>query len=131
MKKTRAKKPLAARKAALACAAAAEEKKADDLVVLDMRKLSSIADFFVVCSGTSDRQVKAVAEGVIDSLTAAGTRCFHSEGWGDCTWVVLDFVDVIVHVFQREARERFQIERLWGDAKQVARAPSRARAGRG
>lgn len=120
MRTPRAKKPLTARGAALACAKAAAEKKADDTVVMDLRRLSSIADYFVVCGGASDRQVKAIAEGVIDALSAAGTRCFHSEGWGDCTWIVLDFVDVIVHVFQEEARERFQIERLWGDAKRVA-----------
>lgn len=117
MRKPRAKKPPAAKKIALACAAAAEEKKAGGIVVMDMREVSSIADYFVICDGTSDRHVKAIAEGVIDGLSEAGTRCYHSEGWGDCSWIVLDFADVIVHVFLKEARERYQIERLWGDAK--------------
>lgn len=119
MRKPRAKKAPAAKRIALACAKAAGEKQARDIVVLDIRKVSSIADYFVVCGAASDRQVKAVAEGVIDGLSALGTRCCHSEGWRDCTWIVLDFVDVIFHVFQEEARERFGIERLWGDAARV------------
>ncbi|MEI6634541.1 MAG: ribosome silencing factor [Chlamydiota bacterium] len=119
MRKPRAKKPPAAKRVALACAKAAEGKQAGGIVILDMREISSIADYFVICGGSSDRQVKAIADGVIDELSASGARCFHSEGWRDCSWVVLDFADVIVHVFQEEARERFQIERLWGDAKKV------------
>lgn len=127
MRKPRAKKPSTAKNIALACAKAAEEKQAGEIVILDMRKLSSISDYFVICSGASDRQVKAIAEGVIDALSPEGTRCYHSEGWRDCTWIVLDFVDVIVHVFQEEARERFQIERLWGDAKRVETPQSKAK----
>jgi len=115
----RAGKTPAAKKIALACAKAAGEKQARDIVVLDIRKVSSIADYFVICGAASDRQVKAVAEGVIDAIAALGTRCYHSDGWRDCTWIVLDFVDVIFHVFQDEARERFGIERLWGDAARV------------
>lgn len=121
MRKPRAGKPPAAKRIALACAAAAEDKKAGGIVVMDMRKVSTIADYFVVCDGTSDRHVKAIAEGVIKGVEDAGARCYHSEGWGDASWVVLDFADVIAHVFLRETRDRYQIERLWGDAKRVKR----------
>jgi len=130
LKKPRAKKPPAAKKIALACAKAAEEKQAVGIIILDMREISSIADYFVICGGSSDRQVKAIADGVIAELAASGTRCFHSEGWRDCSWLVLDFADVIVHVFQEEARERFQIERLWGDAKKVVKKQSPSTAGK-
>lgn len=113
---TQAKGMREGRLRAMACVRAAEGKKARDCVVLDMRKISSIADYFVICSGDSSRQVKAIADGVMEDLKTSGTRCWHSEGWSESGWIVLDFGDVIVHVFQDNVRTYYQIERLWGDA---------------
>jgi len=112
---------------ALACVRAAEDRKARNCVLLDMRKISSIADYFVICSGDSNRQVKGIAEAVLEALKDAGVRCWHSEGWGESMWIVLDFGDVIVHVFQDEVRNYYKIERLWGDAKTVQSRKSKAK----
>jgi ribosome-associated protein len=104
---------------ALACAREAAEKKAENILVLDMRAISSIADYFVICSGSSTRQVKAIAESIVEEARGGGACCSHSEGWADGYWIVLDFTDVIVHVFHDDARRYYHIERLWGDAKTV------------
>ncbi len=104
---------------ALVCAREAAEKKANDVMVLDMRAISSIADYFVICSGSSTRQVKAIADSIVEAAGGGGARCFHSEGLQDGYWIVLDFSDVIVHVFHADARQYYRIERLWGDAEAV------------
>jgi ribosome-associated protein len=91
-------------------------KKATDVILMDLRKLNGPADFFVVCSTDSDTQVKAVAEGIRRGSEELGARMWHSEGLKALSWVLLDFVDVVVHVFHREARGFYAIERLWGDA---------------
>jgi len=95
---------------------ALEERKALDGVVLDLRGLSEAADYFVVCSGTSDTHVRGMAESVVERLTAAGQRLHHVEGLAQGRWVLLDYVDVVVHIFHPAAREFYQLERLWGDA---------------
>lgn len=111
---------------ALACAREAAEKKAENILVLDMRAISSIADYFVICSGASTRQVKAIAESIVEEAKGGGARCWHSEGWADGYWIVIDFSDVIVHVFHDDARRYYHIERLWGDAKTVTRHTPKA-----
>ncbi|MCX6356648.1 MAG: ribosome silencing factor [Candidatus Aureabacteria bacterium] len=98
---------------------AAEEKKSHDCIALDIRKISVVADYFVICTGDSQRQVKAIAEGMIESLKVKGVRCWHSEGWSESSWIVLDFGDVIAHVFLNQVRDYYQLERLWGDAATV------------
>jgi ribosome-associated protein len=123
MRKKELKSAPAGRRLALACARDAAEKKAERILILDMRAISSIADYFVICSGNSPRHVKAIAEFVVEEAGADGARCLHSEGWADSRWIVLDFCDVIVHVFHDEARRYYQIERLWGDARQVRQGP--------
>ena len=116
MAKTRKAKALSGSSLAMACATEANDKKAGDVVVLDMRGISSITDYFVICSGTSDRQVKAIADAVREGVKKRGSRCFHCEGLTDASWIVLDFGDVIAHIFLEETRSYYNLERLWGDA---------------
>jgi ribosome-associated protein len=91
-------------------------KKASDVVIMDLRKLTDMADFFVVCSADSDTQVKAIADAVADGAEKFNSPPWHQEGLTHRQWVLLDFVDVVVHVFHREARRYYAIEKLWGDA---------------
>jgi ribosome-associated protein len=95
---------------------ACADLKAVDGVVLDLRKLSDAADFFVVVSGTSDTHVRAIAEHVVEALWEHGARAHHVEGLAGGRWVLLDFVDLVVHVFHPTLREFYQLEGLWGDA---------------
>lgn len=92
------------------------EKKAEDTVLLDLRRISPIADFFVVCSGTSDVQVKAIADSVIEGCQKAGIEIYNVEGYESLNWVLIDLIDVVLHVFQPATRNYYQLERLWGDA---------------
>lgn len=97
-------------------AAAAREKKAEEIVALDLRGLSSIADYFLICGGSNPRQVAAIAEEIDASLRRSGCRPLRTEGLSEGRWVVMDFGGVLVHVFHREAREYYSLESLWGDA---------------
>ncbi|HTX19823.1 MAG TPA: ribosome silencing factor [Bacteroidota bacterium] len=98
-------------------AAFALSKKAQDVVLLDLRKLTTMADYFVICSADSDTQVRAIADAIRDGAEKAGEQVWHDEGHGESTWVLLDFVDVVVHVFHKETRSFYNLEKLWGDAK--------------
>jgi ribosome-associated protein len=98
---------------------AALDKKAQDLVVLDLRNTPAFTDFFVVCTGTSQRQVKAIADSVEESLKAAGVRPAHTEGYDRADWVLMDFFTFIVHVFTPQTRAFYALERLWGDAEKI------------
>lgn len=100
----------------LRAAELALERKALDVVALDLRGISSATDYFLLASGTSDVQVKAVAEHVTDELKKEGVRPFHVEGLQGGRWVLLDYVDFVVHVFHPSARDFYQLESLWGDA---------------
>lgn len=102
-----------------AAAAAAASKKAVDMVGLDLAGLDGVADYFLICTGTSEPQVKAIAEAVEDQLRAAGSKPWHVEGMEYRRWVLLDYVDVVVHVFHEKTREYYLLERLWGDAGSV------------
>lgn len=110
----------------------AEERKAQNIVALDLRGLSTVTDYFIVCSGTSDTHVRAIAEGIRDALEKKGQKTFSFEGYQEGTWVLLDFVDFVVHVFHQEKRLFYGIEDLWADAKQLgfraAAKPARATA---
>ncbi|HHM24203.1 MAG TPA: ribosome silencing factor [Bacteroidetes bacterium] len=93
------------------------EKKAYDVMILDLRKLTDVTDFFVLCSADSDTQVKAIVDHIDEKMRRRKLRPWHVEGYENLRWVLLDFVDVVVHVFQRETREFYSLETLWGDAK--------------
>jgi ribosome-associated protein len=91
-------------------------KKANDVTILDLRKLTDMTDFFVICSADSDVQVKAIADAIVDGTDKLGVSAWHSEGVTQRQWILIDYVDVVVHVFHREARRYYALEKLWGDA---------------
>jgi ribosome-associated protein len=91
-------------------------KKGFDVQLLDLRKVSDVADFFVICSADSDTQVKAIADAVLDGLAAADIHPWHREGVSQKQWILLDFIDVVVHVFHKDVRKFYGLEKLWGDA---------------
>ena len=99
----------------------ASDKKGNDIVMLRTAELTTMADFFVICSGRSDRQVQALAGAILDELRDDGIRPLGVEGKASSRWVLLDFGSVIVHVFAPEEREYYGLERLWGKAAQVVR----------
>lgn len=102
------------------CREFADTKKAEDIVVLDVRKLSSVTDFFVIASGTSEPHLRAILDEVTDRLRAEhGVRPRAVDGTVHGAWVVLDFFDVIVHLMRADVRERYDLESLWGDAPRV------------
>jgi len=101
------------------CALAADSKKAEDIVVLDVGPLSSVADHFLICSGASDRQVRAIADAIEEELTQNGEKPLAMEGYHKGTWVLIDCADVIVHVFDDETRSFYNLERLWHRAARV------------
>lgn len=90
--------------------------KAHDVLVLDLRGISTATDYFVIAGGTSDVQVKAIADHIVDELKKEGVRPEHVEGLRGGRWVLLDYVDFVVHVFHPQARQFYQLENLWGDA---------------
>ena len=101
------------------CRELLDEKLARDIVVLDLRGLSTITDYFVICNGESLRQNTTLAEHLMASFEATGLRATHVEGLDDARWVVLDYIVAIVHIFDTETRELYTLEKLWGDAKRV------------
>ena len=105
---------------------AARDKKAVDLVVLDLRKAAGFTDYFLICSGTNPRQIRAIADAVMDALAAQGAKPTHVEGYDRSEWVLLDYFDFIVHVFVSETRLFYSLERLWGDAERIE-VPERPR----
>lgn len=92
------------------------ERKAADVVALDLRGISSATDFFLIGTGNSDIQVRAIAEHVLEEMEEAGRRADHVEGLERARWVLLDFIDFVVHIFHPSARDFYQLESLWGDA---------------
>lgn len=121
------------KKLALLCRELADNKKAEDLLVLDVRKLSSVTDFFVIVSGTSSPHLRAIVNEITDKLRADhDLRARAMDGNVNGDWVVLDYFDVIVHVMRAEVRARYDLESLWGDAPQIkpkepkASAPAKA-----
>jgi ribosome-associated protein len=107
------------RELARRAARAAATKQAENVVILDVRNLITITDYFVIASGMSDRQVKTVAEEVVHALKEKGTRPVRREGEAGARWVLLDFVDFVVHVFEQQEREFYRLENLWIDAPVV------------
>jgi len=99
---------------------AADDKKAKDVVILDIRGLSVIADYFIICSARSRTQVQAIADAVREKLEERELRCRGVEGKDDAKWILIDFGDLVIHVFMDEEREFFGLERLWGDAPRLS-----------
>jgi ribosome-associated protein len=95
------------------------DKKAEDAVLLDVRKVSSVADYMLICSGASEPQLRAISEAITDRLRTEGVRSSRRIAPASSRWVVLDYGDVLVHVFHPELRQRYALEQLWGDAKRV------------
>ena len=115
------------KKLALLCQELADNKKAEDIVVLDLRKLSSVTDYFVICSGTSEPHLRAISEEIADGLRRdQDLRPRTIDGTLQTAWIVLDYFDVIVHVMKKDTRKKYDLEALWSDAKPVKPAKPRA-----
>lgn len=100
-------------------AKAAESKKALDVEILNIEGLTTIADYFLICSATNITQIGAIADGIGHALAQDGIRPSHIEGGAESTWVLMDYGDVIIHIFDEQTRAFYGLERLWGDAKRV------------
>ena len=98
---------------------AARQKKAENLIVLDLRPSDAFTDYFVICSGRSTRQAKAIVDAIEERLKAIGCRPAHVEGYAAAHWVLIDCFDFVVHVFTPETRDFYALERLWGNAVRV------------
>lgn len=98
---------------------AAAEKKAADLTVLDLREIASFTDFFLIASGSNKRQVQAIADAVVEQLKARGTRTARVEGYQTAEWVLADYGDFVVHVFDERARRFYDLERLWREGRRI------------
>ncbi len=102
---------------------AASEKKAFDVVVLDLREIASFTDFFVIASGANERQVQAISDEVYETLKKSGTIAARVEGYKTAEWILLDYGDFVVHVFEQKARTFYDLERLWRESKRVEVPP--------
>jgi ribosome-associated protein len=102
---------------------AAWEKKALDLTVLDLREIASFTDFFVIATGTNKRQVQAISDEVVEQLKRSGTRAARVEGYQTAEWILVDYGDFVVHVFDDKARRFYDLERLWRESKRVDVSP--------
>lgn len=126
MTKERAPKTPDSRELALAAARAASDKQATDITILDVRNLIVITDFFVIASGGTSRQVRTVVDAVETGLRALGEKPVRREGETEGRWVLLDYVDIVVHVFADEERDYYELERLWRDAPTLEFEPADA-----
>ena len=93
------------------------EKKGKQIVVIDLRGITGVTDFFVIITADSDPQMKAISDNIMKKLREQKTQLYHKEGFQSLRWILLDYVDVVVHIFRSETREYYGLERLWGDAK--------------
>lgn len=119
LKKTRIRTLEDPEEKALEMARAALDKKAEDLVVLDVKEVTTLADYFIICTGNTSRQVKAIVDEIDYKLSAERVYPHHVEGLTESRWVLMDYGDVVVHVFETEAREFYDLDGLWGDAPKV------------
>jgi len=98
---------------------AAEDKKAQEIVVLRLAEITSFTDYFVICSGTSSRQVQAIADAVTEQLKKSGVRPLQVEGYANAEWILIDYGPFVVHIFSDTSRRFYDLERLWRDAERV------------
>ena len=96
---------------------ALEDKKAEDITVIDISEVSTIAEYFIIASGSNPNQVKALADNVEETLGRAGYELRQSEGYGTASWILMDYNDIIVHIFSEEDRSFYDLERIWRDGK--------------
>jgi len=108
-----------ARSFALAAAEVAQQRHCRDIVVLELKGISPATDYFVIATGTSDRQMRTVADEISEAAGDYGLRRFGRAGYEQSRWILLDFIDVVVHIFDRQYREYYDLELLWGDAKRI------------
>ncbi len=102
--------------------AAAAEKKAEDILILDLRNRSDLTDYFVICSGNSKMQVQAIVDSILEKIYTTKQKLSTIEGYATGNWVVVDLEDIIVHVFHKDARAHYDLERLWGDVPVIKAA---------
>jgi ribosome-associated protein len=110
---------LSALETALLSAEAADSKKAFDILILDLRRLTYITDYFVICSGSNTTQVSAISDWVGQTLAKAGLHPSHIEGQAEAHWVLMDYGDVVVHIFDEQTRLHYALDKLWGEAARV------------
>lgn len=111
--------PISARQPVWSAVEAAQEKKAHDIVLLELKEVAGFTDHFLVCHGTSNRQVQAISDEVFRRLSLAGLRPAHIEGYNHAEWVLMDYNDFVVHIFSEKARSFYDLERLWRTAHRV------------
>ncbi len=125
----RAKTKDAARKLAIDAARLARDRNCEEILVLDLREISPVTDYFVIATGTSGRQLRSIAEEMADHGKKIGQKVWHVDGADASAWIVMDFVDVVVHLFNEELRRYYDLELIWGEAPRVPwqepAAPSR------
>ena len=105
------------KKLADAVVQALEDRKARDIEVISTEKLEAVTDYFIVCSGTSSAHLRGLADLVEERMDEKGIKCAHLEGYDTANWILMDYIDVVVHIFREEDREFYNIERLWKDGK--------------
>ena len=108
-----------AKKFALSAAKLAAERHCSDIVVLDLRNISPATDYFVIATGTSDRQMRTVADEICEAAREQGQQRFGRAGYEQARWILLDFIDVVIHIFDSVYRDYYDLELLWGDAKRI------------
>ena len=97
----------------------ADDKKAEDVTILDLRNITTLTDSFVICSVTNNRQAKAIAQEIEGKLAKLGLRLDHIEGYPDSNWILMDYTDLVIHIFTKETRAYYDLEHLWGDAPRI------------
>jgi len=116
---SRSRKVDPVRKLAIEAARAADDNNAHEIVLLDLRGISPVTDYFVICTGTSDRQMRTVAQEIMDCGESIDQKVWQVAGMESADWIVLDFVDVVVHVFSEKLRHYYDLELIWGEAPRV------------
>ena len=120
-------KKLSAKEKTVLMARAALEKKADNVVIMNMSDVAAVCDFFLICGGSSERKNKAIADYILGELKDVSIKPSSIEGYKEGSWILLDYIDVVVHVFKNDLREFYSLERLWADAPQNAITEERAK----
>ncbi len=106
-----------AKEKALLGTSIASQKKASDIILLDMRRVVSFTDYFLICSGETDIQIRAIADAIVGEMKKKKIKVWHVEGYEEAKWVLLDYWDVVIHIFHPEIRKFYQLEKLWADAE--------------